>query len=85
MADRTAKVAAHLLASSPAPENSSIQATLQSLVSASRGEEEATAAQSGRSTTPRQDEQPVRAPRGPDGSGRGGFGFSRRGGAKEGS
>ena len=32
-----------------------------------------------RSTTPRNEEQAIRAPRGPDGSGRGGFGFARRG------
>ena len=37
---------------------------------------------SGRST-PRGEEQIIRAPRGPDGSGRGGFGFAKRGG-KEG-
>ncbi|KAI0125563.1 hypothetical protein BJ170DRAFT_437970 [Xylariales sp. AK1849] len=37
---------------------------------------------SGRST-PREDEQIIRAPRGPDGGGRGGFGFAKRG-AKEG-
>lgn len=34
---------------------------------------------SGRST-PREEEQIIRAPKGPDGSGRGGFGFARRGG-----
>ncbi|RGP74305.1 hypothetical protein FLONG3_6084 [Fusarium longipes] len=40
----------------------------------------------GRSTTPRDGQQqsqpqaPIRAPRGPDGSGRGGFGFAQRGG-----
>jgi hypothetical protein len=31
-------------------------------------------------TTPRADEQVIRAPKGPDGSGRGGFGFANRGG-----
>jgi len=31
-------------------------------------------------TTPRGDEQIIRAPKGPDGSGRGGFGFANRGG-----
>ncbi|KAK3937183.1 hypothetical protein QBC46DRAFT_366402 [Diplogelasinospora grovesii] len=36
------------------------------------------------STTPREEDQIIRAPRGPDGSGRGGFGFARRGGVKEG-
>lgn len=35
--------------------------------------------QPGRSTTPRHEEQVIRAPRGPDGSGRGGFGFAKRG------
>ena len=30
--------------------------------------------------TPRADEQVIRAPKGPDGSGRGGFGFANRGG-----
>lgn len=30
--------------------------------------------------TPREDDRIIRAPRGPDGSGRGGFGFARRGG-----
>ncbi|KAF7539461.1 hypothetical protein G7054_g2186 [Neopestalotiopsis clavispora] len=30
-------------------------------------------------STPRKDEHTIRAPRGPDGSGRGGFGFARRG------
>jgi len=34
---------------------------------------------SGRST-PREEEQIIRAPKGPDGSGRGGFGFANRGG-----
>ncbi|KAM0225684.1 hypothetical protein ACHAQD_000642 [Fusarium lateritium] len=40
----------------------------------------------GRSTTPRDEQQqlqpqaPIRAPKGPDGSGRGGFGFAQRGG-----
>lgn len=34
---------------------------------------------SGRST-PREEDQIIRAPKGPDGSGRGGFGFARRGG-----
>jgi hypothetical protein len=34
---------------------------------------------SGRST-PREEDQIIRSPRGPDGSGRGGFGFSKRGG-----
>ncbi|KAF4983503.1 hypothetical protein FZEAL_1090 [Fusarium zealandicum] len=36
----------------------------------------------GRSLTPRDEQQqaPIRAPRGPDGSGRGGFGFAQRGG-----
>ncbi|KAF4989391.1 hypothetical protein FDECE_14729 [Fusarium decemcellulare] len=38
----------------------------------------------GRSMTPRDEQQqqqaPIRAPRGPDGSGRGGFGFAQRGG-----
>lgn len=38
--------------------------------------------QSTRSTTPREEDQVIRAPKGPDGSGRGGFGFARRG-AKE--
>jgi hypothetical protein len=33
-----------------------------------------------RSSTPREEDQIIRAPRGPDGSGRGGFGFARRGG-----
>jgi hypothetical protein len=33
-----------------------------------------------RSGTPREDDQIIRAPRGPDSSGRGGFGFARRGG-----
>ncbi|KAL2132521.1 hypothetical protein VTI74DRAFT_3711 [Chaetomium olivicolor] len=33
-----------------------------------------------RSSTPREEHQPIRAPKGPDGSGRGGFGFARRGG-----
>lgn len=37
------------------------------------------ASSSGRST-PRADEQVIRAPKGPDGSGRGGFGFANRGG-----
>lgn len=37
------------------------------------------APRSGRST-PREEEQVIRAPRGPDGSGRGGFGFAGRGG-----
>lgn len=32
-----------------------------------------------RSETPREEDQIIRAPRGPDGSGRGGFNFSRRG------
>lgn len=31
-------------------------------------------------STPRSDEQVIRAPRGPDGTGRGGFGFANRGG-----
>lgn len=35
--------------------------------------------QGSRSGTPRQEEQAIRAPRGPDSSGRGGFGFARRG------
>lgn len=35
-----------------------------------------------RSNTPREEDQIIRAPKGPDGSGRGGFGFARRG-AKE--
>ncbi len=35
--------------------------------------------QPGRSTTPRAEDQIVRAPREPDGSGRGGFGFANRG------
>ncbi|KAK0734382.1 hypothetical protein B0T26DRAFT_737073 [Lasiosphaeria miniovina] len=35
--------------------------------------------QSGRSGTLRADDQIIRSPRGPDGSGRGGFGFARRG------
>lgn len=35
--------------------------------------------QCGRSTTPREEDQVIRAPKGPDGSGRGGFGFARRG------
>jgi hypothetical protein len=43
-----------------------------------RGEE--ASSQPGRSTTPKTEDQVVRAPRGPDGSGRGGFGFARRGG-----
>ena len=34
--------------------------------------------QPGRSTTPRNEDQVIRAPRGPDGSGRGGFGFAKR-------
>jgi len=33
-----------------------------------------------RISTPRSEQQAIRAPRGPDGSGRGGFGFMRRGG-----
>ncbi|KAJ4297260.1 hypothetical protein N0V88_004178 [Collariella sp. IMI 366227] len=33
-----------------------------------------------RPSTPREESQPIRAPRGPDSSGRGGFGFARRGG-----
>lgn len=33
-----------------------------------------------RRSTPRDDEQVIRAPRGPEGGGRGGFGFARRGG-----
>ena len=33
-----------------------------------------------RSTTPKTEDQVLRAPRGPDGSGRGGFGFAKRGG-----
>ncbi|OTB02510.1 hypothetical protein M426DRAFT_195933 [Hypoxylon sp. CI-4A] len=33
-----------------------------------------------RRSTPREDDQIIRSPRGPDGSGRGGFGFARRGG-----
>jgi hypothetical protein len=37
------------------------------------------ASRSGRST-PREEDQIIRTPRGPDGSGRGGFGFVRRGG-----
>ncbi|KAK6083071.1 hypothetical protein SCUP234_03899 [Seiridium cupressi] len=41
-------------------------------------EKRTSATASGRST-PRSDEQVIRTPRGPDGSGRGGFGFSRRG------
>lgn len=36
-------------------------------------------AQSGKST-PKDEEQAIRAPKGPDGSGRGGFGFANRGG-----
>ncbi|KAI2623024.1 hypothetical protein GGS26DRAFT_593874 [Hypomontagnella submonticulosa] len=32
-----------------------------------------------RRSTPREEDQVIRAPRGPDGSGRGGFGFARRG------
>ncbi len=39
------------------------------------------ATRSGRST-PRDEEQVIRAPQGPDGSGRGGFGFVKRGGKK---
>ncbi|KAK3341110.1 hypothetical protein B0T25DRAFT_330808 [Lasiosphaeria hispida] len=40
--------------------------------------------QGSRSHTPREEDQSViRAPRGPDGSGRGGFGFARRGGSQE--
>lgn len=35
------------------------------------------------SSTPREEDQIIRSPRGPDGSGRGGFDFARRGGAKE--
>jgi len=35
--------------------------------------------QSSRSQTPREEDQIIRTPRGPDGSGRGGFGFARRG------
>ncbi|KAK3694696.1 hypothetical protein B0T22DRAFT_477430 [Podospora appendiculata] len=35
--------------------------------------------QPGRSLTSREEDQVIRAPRGPDGSGRGGFGFARRG------
>jgi hypothetical protein len=38
------------------------------------------AAQSGGRSTIREEDQVIRAPRGPDGSGRGGFGFARRGG-----
>jgi hypothetical protein len=39
------------------------------------------AAQAGnRSSGPREEDQIIRSPRGPDGSGRGGFGFARRGG-----
>ncbi|KAH6619244.1 hypothetical protein B0J18DRAFT_238938 [Chaetomium sp. MPI-SDFR-AT-0129] len=34
------------------------------------------------SRTPREEDQIIRAPRGPDGSGRGGFGFARRGDSK---
>lgn len=41
---------------------------------------EAAAQPGGRSTIPREEDQVIRAPRGPDGSGRGGFGFARRGG-----
>jgi hypothetical protein len=35
------------------------------------------------SITARDEDQIIRAPRGPDGSGRGGFGFAKRGGAKD--
>jgi hypothetical protein len=35
-----------------------------------------------RSPAQKDEDQIIRAPRGPDGSGRGGFGFARRGGAK---
>jgi hypothetical protein len=45
---------------------------------ASTIEKRKTTSTSGRST-PRSDEQAIRAPRGPDGTGRGGFGFARRG------
>jgi hypothetical protein len=41
---------------------------------------EAAAQSGGRSAIPREEDQVIRAPRGPDGSGRGGFGFARRGG-----
>lgn len=37
---------------------------------------------SSRPSSSREEDQVIRAPRGPDGSGRGGFGFARRGGAK---
>ena len=37
-----------------------------------------------RSSTPREEDQIIRAPRGPDGSGRGGFGFARRGATEHG-
>ncbi|KAI0004669.1 hypothetical protein F4779DRAFT_621380 [Xylariaceae sp. FL0662B] len=38
-----------------------------------------------RRSTPREEDQVIRAPRGPDGSGRGGFGFARRGAKAQGS
>jgi hypothetical protein len=44
-----------------------------------RGGSEGGDSQSERSTVPAAQEQAIRAPRGPDGSGRGGFGFAKRG------
>ncbi|KAK4150744.1 hypothetical protein C8A00DRAFT_36641 [Chaetomidium leptoderma] len=41
---------------------------------------DASAQAGNKSSIPREEDQIIRAPRGPDGSGRGGFGFARRGG-----